>query len=207
MIELLVVITIIAILAAMLLPALKTARDQAKGTACLNHLRQIGVAMNLYTQDYDGMLMAYTYWPELIDSILTRPHPSTPTHLYSPTWSCPLNPADYYYSDQAYWSPRISYMGNRNLLHATNDTNLPPVRIDAVNVPSQKILVLERKPDSPSFTSGIFGNSAVSIYDYVYFGHGDGCYVLFADFHQERVPRQHQMWSGVGSWRTLYWNP
>ncbi|MBU2495564.1 MAG: DUF1559 domain-containing protein [Candidatus Omnitrophota bacterium] len=53
LVEVLVVIAIIAILAALLLPGLSQAREKAKQALCMNNLRQIGLAFSMYCSDYD----------------------------------------------------------------------------------------------------------------------------------------------------------
>jgi prepilin-type N-terminal cleavage/methylation domain-containing protein len=56
LIELLVVIAIIAILAAILFPVFAQARDKARQTACISNIKQIGMALIQYVQDYDELL-------------------------------------------------------------------------------------------------------------------------------------------------------
>lgn len=59
LIELLVVIAIIAILTAILLPALKSAKDKAKQIGCYGNIRQVASAEIAYASDYDGYLGRY----------------------------------------------------------------------------------------------------------------------------------------------------
>ena len=55
LIELLVVIAIIAILAAILFPVFAQAREKARQTSCTSNLKQLGLGISMYAQDYDEM--------------------------------------------------------------------------------------------------------------------------------------------------------
>ena len=71
LIELLVVIAIIAILAAILFPVFARAREKARQSACLSNVKQIGLAIMMYTEDYDELLPGYqqagVYWWDILN--------------------------------------------------------------------------------------------------------------------------------------------
>ena len=90
LVELLVVIGIIALLASLLLPALKKAKDTAGRIACVNNLKQVGIALNSYASDYPNWMpplklvsngaAIFDYTRELLkDGYLRSAGPISPT--------------------------------------------------------------------------------------------------------------------------------
>jgi len=98
LIELLIVLTILAILAAILLPVFARAREKARQVVCFSNQRQIGMAMLLYSQDYDEALVpnhtgarvvirGIDQWHAWYD--LIQPYIKDPNHW---VFQCPSNP-------------------------------------------------------------------------------------------------------------------
>ncbi len=135
LIEVLVVITIIAVLAAMLLPALDKARMRGKQIACLNHLKQLAMCAHMYAADNSGKLVENLPAPlntnSWVPGDMKRAYDSTNTALLrqgrlfpyasqTAIYRCPGDPA------QTRGMPHVrsyamnSWMGSRHMDHYSN---------------------------------------------------------------------------------------
>jgi prepilin-type N-terminal cleavage/methylation domain-containing protein/prepilin-type processing-associated H-X9-DG protein len=146
LIELLVVIAIIAILAGILFPVFAQAREKARSAACLSNSQQIGHAVAMYTQDFDGGLPFYTNdaWTYLTQDMLM------PYVKNAQVWKCPSWGATFDVGQKkshpgasyAYWLsyPHFPYRpGNWN--NASNKVFV--TTIDQIRSPSQVLLLTE----------------------------------------------------------------
>ena len=79
LVELLTVIGIIAVLAAILFPVFATARAKARQTVCVSNLRQVGMAFRMYSQDYDDLL---PFALDASDMTVTTMWAASPTACY-----------------------------------------------------------------------------------------------------------------------------
>ncbi|EDM29224.1 hypothetical protein LNTAR_22579 [Lentisphaera araneosa HTCC2155] len=95
LIEVLVVVAIIGILASLLLPALKSARDSARQAACKSNQKQIGVAFTMYFGDNDDRVPAANNqtgginygWDDKIRPYMTSDEIPTPTLMIDSNWT------------------------------------------------------------------------------------------------------------------------
>lgn len=116
LIELLVVVAIIAILAAMLLPALSQARERARQAVCMSNLKQIGLAITLYTQDFGEWLppvkkdSSSPMWFGLINPYIAKE--TITAYLASPTAKVFLCPSARIQNTTSYWKTTVQYAYN-----------------------------------------------------------------------------------------------
>lgn len=115
LIELLVVIAVIAVLMAILMPVLQRARDQAKRTICGNNSKQVGVAMHMYADAWEGKVLPYTNTSGATYSNASAMMPWTGVVVYAP--GHPDNLGDDYapmhlailYEEQMIKDPKVFY--------------------------------------------------------------------------------------------------
>jgi prepilin-type N-terminal cleavage/methylation domain-containing protein len=200
LLELLVVIAIIAILASMLLPALGRARMVSKRIHCVSNLKNIGIMVTNYYDDYESMVPsamkigANGYrWCD----VLSRLYPCSPR--YSSAWrknnNYPMmagtvfecieqsaeNPTQIDPNNSSYTYNRFAFLANINRSPWTFDNAIehyPPIKMKN---PSQNLLLI----DSNSKRGFISQSWHVSQSQYVDYRHGYQANVLCSDMHVE----------------------
>jgi len=156
LIELLVVIAIIAILAAILFPVFAKAREKARQATCTNNLKQIGIAVMQYAQDYDewlphagnayGFATGISNWKQLVAPYLSV-SPVTTHTVEIGVFRCPSQPnkscGNSSYGDGGRYGGygwNFQYLGWRNELEGSTQ---PWINLTNITSPSSTILAGE----------------------------------------------------------------
>jgi prepilin-type N-terminal cleavage/methylation domain-containing protein/prepilin-type processing-associated H-X9-DG protein len=138
LIELLVVITIVAILAAILFPVFAKAREKAKQTKCINNLKQCAMAISMYAQDYDGLVLYQGTDGGWVTYLYRTGHIKSKDICV-----CPSHPPYYYKPDNLYNFYGINHMHYTLSKYGYNFNNQLCIDLYKIDKPAQMILLAD----------------------------------------------------------------
>jgi prepilin-type N-terminal cleavage/methylation domain-containing protein/prepilin-type processing-associated H-X9-DG protein len=221
LIELLVVIAIIAILAAILFPVFAKAREKARQITCASNLKQLGLAITQYTQDYDELMpraggpiysyTAYVPWQTFIAPYVKNGAGTTSVSSIGNVFACPSNPntTTAYAGLAGAFQYSCDYVANYNQAFETGGSgegsfgNGGDVGLSSMASPSELIALMENVNQVSAWNIDI---TNVAFSQGLFAGHTGESNYLFCDGHVKSLkPGQTLSVADGGSASSNYW--